>query len=138
MQFKVPQFIDREVNIIGSLTFKQFLFLAIGGGACMILFFAIAERSFFLWAILTVTIMGISAGLAFLQVGNIPIYMLILKSFDFLMKPKIYIWKKKTYSPKFIPLGKEIDKKEIDKKDLGLKTAEKSRIKKLWTEIELK
>jgi len=136
MKFKVPQFIEHETHIIGSLTFKQFAFIAVGGGISMLLFYTIAERSFFLWAIITIIIMGSSAGLAFIQVQNIPIYMIILKSFEFIIKPKIYVWKKKTYLPKFISLNKV--NIENTKKETGLKSAEKSRLKKLWTEIELK
>ena len=38
MQFQVPQFIEVEDKIVGPLTFKQFIYLAGGGGVIAILY----------------------------------------------------------------------------------------------------
>ena len=38
MQFQVPQFIEIEDKIFGPLTFKQFIYLAGGGGLCFLLY----------------------------------------------------------------------------------------------------
>src|SRR3990172_12458701 len=37
MQFQVPQFIEIEDKIFGPLTFKQFIYVAGGAGACYLL-----------------------------------------------------------------------------------------------------
>jgi len=38
MQYQVPQFIEIEDKIFGPLTLKQFLYLAGGGGLCLLFF----------------------------------------------------------------------------------------------------
>ena len=35
MQYQVPQFIETEDTIIGSLTLRQFIYLAVGGSIIM-------------------------------------------------------------------------------------------------------
>ncbi len=139
MQYKVPQFIEHELKIVGPFTFKQFIFLAIAGIISLILFLTIAPTSFILWIIIASILMGSAIGLIYLQVGEVPLFVAIGKSFDFFAKPKIYIWKKKTYSPKLVLLSepqKEVP--VIPSRERSAKVAEKSRLQKLWTEIELK
>ncbi len=38
MRYQVPQFIEIEDKIFGPLTLKQFIYLAGGGGLCLIFF----------------------------------------------------------------------------------------------------
>ena len=38
MRFQVPQFIDIEDKIFGPLTFKQFVYLAGGGGLAFLIY----------------------------------------------------------------------------------------------------
>ncbi len=139
MQYKVPQFIEHELKIVGPLTFKQFIFISIAGTISLVLFFTIAETSFILWLIITSILMGTAIGLTFLQVEGFPLFIVIKKSIEFFAKPKIYIWKKKAFTPKLVLLSEP--QKEVPvilTRGRTIKSAEKSRLKKLWNEIELK
>ncbi|MBZ1356648.1 MAG: PrgI family protein [Candidatus Nealsonbacteria bacterium] len=139
MQYKVPQFIEHELKIVGPLTFKQFIFISIAGTISLVLFFTIAETSFILWLIITSILMGTAIGLTFLQVEGFPLFIVIKKSIEFFAKPKIYIWEKKAFTPKLVLLSEP--QKEVPvilTRGRTIKSAEKSRLKKLWNEIELK
>ena len=47
MRFEVPQFIEIEDKIIGPLTWKQFIYLAGGVGALLILYYLIDSFTIF-------------------------------------------------------------------------------------------
>ena len=92
MQFQVPQFIDREAQVVGPLTFRQFSFLAVAGGAAFILYF-FAPLVIFVPA--TVVLAGIGLLAAFVQVGGKSLPALFVDFLNFQMGGKIYYWKKK-------------------------------------------
>ncbi len=136
MRFNVPQFIEYETKIVGPLTFKQFIFIGGAGVPCLILYFS-APFSIFLVA--SVALMGVGASLAFLKIGGVPLTSVITNLLKFGSMPKIYIWKKKEQPEiKVYKKGAEIKKKKEEEEELPLKIAEKSRLKKLHTQIETK
>ena len=138
MQFKVPQFIEHEAKIFGPLTFKQFIVVGSAGLISLILFFIFGDN-FFLWLVVSGIIIGTSISLVFVQVEGITLIALIGKSIGFFTNPRIYIWKKKAFSTRFV--SKKEEKKDNDilkKKKTTLKRSEGSKIKKLWSEIEVK
>ena len=108
--YQVPQFIDIEAKIIGPLTLKQFLYLAMGG---VILFFAYFFVKFWLFAMLAIIIGGISLAFAFLKIHGRPFSFFVINFFKFVFRPKIYLWQKEqekqtaNVEPK-IPLGKKL------------------------------
>ncbi len=67
MQFQVPQFIEREAQVVGPLTFRQFSFLAIAGGVAFILYFF---APMVIFVPVTVVLAGIGLLAAFVQVGG--------------------------------------------------------------------
>lgn len=97
MQFQVPQFIEVEDKIFGSLTFKQFLYLAGGAGA-----------SYMLWRVLPVYVAGplilatggLAAALAFLQWNGRPFISALEHGFFFFMRAKLYLWSSRGKSAK--------------------------------------
>ena len=138
MQFKVPQFIEHEAKIFGPLTFKQFIVVGFAGLISLILFFIFGDN-FFLWLVVSGIIVGTSLSLVFVQVEGISLIALIGKSIGFFTNPRVYIWKKKVFGAGFV--GKVENKKDdniLKKEKPPLKTSEGSKIKKLWTEIEVK
>jgi len=138
MQFKVPQFIEHEAKIFGPLTFKQFIVVGFAGLISLVLFFTIGEN-FFLWLVVSGIIIGTSLSLVFVQAEGLPLISLIGKSIGFFIEPRVYIWKKKTFDARFV--SKKEEKKEdelLKKKGPTLRTSEGSRIRKLWSEIEVK
>jgi hypothetical protein len=134
-QFTVPQFIEREPKIVGPFTFKQFIYIGAAGVILFLLYFTIPFAYFILAAII---LLPFSLALAILKRGGIPLPTLLKNFFIQLISPKVYIWKK---TPLVRKIQEEKKVEEITKekvKELPLKIAEKSRLKKLITELETK
>jgi len=91
MQFNVPQYIGIEDKIIGPLTIKQFLCILAGAGIIIVLWF-FAELWLFL--IIAVPIIIFCLMLAFYKFNGRPFINFIGSAFNYLLKPKIYLWKK--------------------------------------------
>lgn len=89
MQFQVPQFIDIEDKIIGPLTLRQFIYIAIAFGISMIFYFTV---NLFVWIIITLIIGGIAISFAFIKINNQPFSRIFLATINFYLKPKIYVW----------------------------------------------
>lgn len=91
MRFDVPQFIDVEDKIFGPLTFKQFAYIAGGGGIIFTLWKLLPIYA----AIIPIIIVGVLAGaLAFIKVNNRPFVEILESAFNFFFRDKLYIWKK--------------------------------------------
>lgn len=98
MQFQVPQFIEVEDKIFGPLTFKQFIYVAGGAGACYLLWRVLP---LFLAAPLILGGGGLSASLAFFQFNGRPFILAVEHAFFYFLKTKLYLWnneKKKVVS----------------------------------------
>ncbi len=89
MQFQVPQFIEVEDKIFGPLTFKQFIYVGGGLGACYILW-----RVFpiYLAGPLIAAVGGLAASLAFFQINGRPFIVGLENGFFFFMRSKLYLW----------------------------------------------
>ncbi len=92
MQFQVPQFIEREAQVVGPFTFRQFAFLAAAGGAAFILYFILP---FVLFAAASVVLAGFGLLAAFAQVGGKSLPAVFVDFLSFHMGGKMYYWKKK-------------------------------------------
>jgi hypothetical protein len=133
-EFIVPKFIEREAKIVGPLTFKQFVYIGTAGAILLFLYFQI---SFPVFIILAIFLLGIAFILAFLKIGGFPFPTVLKNFFIHSVSPKLYIWGKAPLIKKMPRAKEEIPiKKKLD--ELPLKIAERSRIKKLITEIETK
>lgn len=92
MQFEVPQFIEIEDKIIGPLTWKQFVYMAGGVGAIIILF--VIDIPFFIFLILSILIAALSSSLAFQKVNNRPFSIFLETAVHYFTKSKLYLWRK--------------------------------------------
>jgi hypothetical protein len=91
MRFEVPQFIDIEDKIFGPLTFKQFIYIAGGGGLC----FAVYKLLPIYFAIpLMLGLAVLAWALAFYRLNNQPFINILQAFIVFQVKGKKYIWKK--------------------------------------------
>lgn len=89
MQFQVPQFIEVEDKIFGPFTFRQFIYLIGGTGAC-----------YLLWRLLPIYISiplvaitaSFSIALAFFQMNGRPFILALESGFFFLIHTKLYLW----------------------------------------------
>jgi len=92
MQFKVPQFLDIEDKIFGPFTFKEFIYLAGGGGLCFVLYKLLG----LLWGIIPILfVAGLSIALARYRPNNKPFINMIEAGFSYLIQDKLYIWKRR-------------------------------------------
>lgn len=97
MNYQVPQFIEVEDKLFGQLTFKQFLYLAGGGGLCFVIYRFI---SFLPLALLFIAIVaGISIALAFFKINSKPLIFIMEAAFGYLTHSKLYLWKKVDKKP---------------------------------------
>lgn len=92
MQFQVPQFIETEDRIVGPLTIKQFLYVAIGSALCFLLFFYLNPVP---WALFSLLIMGIAVSFAFLQINGRPLSVALISAASYYWKPRMYLWQRK-------------------------------------------
>ena len=90
MQFKVPQFLDIEDKIFGPFTFKEFAYLAGGGGLCFVLYKWLGILA---GAIPILIMGGISAALTFYRPNGKPLIFMLESGFNFFTKNRLYIWK---------------------------------------------
>jgi hypothetical protein len=91
MRFEVPQFIDIEDKIFGPLTFKQFIYIAGGGGLC----FAVYKLLPLPLALpIMLAVAGIAWALAFYKLNNQPFITIAQAFIVYITKNKLYVWKK--------------------------------------------
>lgn len=96
MQFKVPQFIEMEDKLVGSLTLKQVLYL-LGAGAMLFgLWYLVPLGSFVLIAL---PVIVFALLMAFYRPNGRPFIYLLLSMTNYLFKPKLYLWKKEKLTP---------------------------------------
>jgi len=141
MEFTVPQFIEKEAKIVGPLTFKQFLFIGTAGAICIILFFAVP---LYLFVIFTIILVGGAAFLALYRKEGIPFYAIVFKSFMYLFKPKVFLWKKKIAPIRIARsdvLKRKMEEQKLEEeehKGPRLKVSRSSKLNDLYTHIETK
>ncbi len=92
MQFQVPQFIETESKLIGPLTLKQFIYLAIAGLISFSLFFILKTV---VWIMFSIGLGIIAAALAFIKYNGRPLVVILQSALAYLWKPKLYLWQKK-------------------------------------------
>ncbi len=92
MQFQVPQFIEVEDKIFGPLTFKQFIYVAGGAGACYVLWRVLPS---FAATPLILAIGALAASLAFVKYNGRPFINAVEHGFYYLMRTKLYLWSNK-------------------------------------------
>jgi hypothetical protein len=102
VQYQVPQFIEVEDKIFGPLTLKQFIWLAGGGGVCLVFFTLLP---FFLFVALSIPVIVFAAGLAFYTINGRPLIVAVEHAFSYFFGSKLYLWKQGQ--------GKVITKQEV-------------------------
>ena len=92
MQYQVPQFIEVEDKIFGPLTLKQFIYLAGGGGLCLVFFTLLPLYIAIPAAIPVVTL---SVALAFYKINEQPLINTLEHAFTYVLGVKLYLWKQR-------------------------------------------
>lgn len=92
MRYQVPQFIEVEDKIFGPLTLKQFIYLAGGGGLCLIFFTLLP---IYLTILLGIPVVALSLALSFYQVNGRPFIVVLEHGFMYTVGNKLYLWKQR-------------------------------------------
>lgn len=93
MRYQVPQFIEVEDKIFGSLTLKQFIYLAGGGGLSFVLFRFLP--SIYLSAIPILIVLSFSIALTWGTLyKRFPFIEVVEWAFKYYTSSKLFIWKK--------------------------------------------
>jgi hypothetical protein len=92
MEYQVPQFIEVEDKIVGPLTLKQFIYIAGGGGLCVI-FFVYLPILFAL--LLSAPVVALAAALAFYRVNGKSFIEMLEAGFNYYVGAKFFLWKHK-------------------------------------------
>ena len=123
-QFVVPQFIDVEDKIIGSVTVRQFIIVLVGSG---FIFVAYKLSDFALFIIEFVFISLITFTVAFIKINGRPVHYFLLNVIQTSKRPKVRVWQK-IFSPAEL---KRYSKKKIVKLPPQIRTKNKVRASRL-------
>lgn len=125
MQFRVPQNIDIEDKIIGSLTLIQFSYLLVAGALCYI-FFKAFSRPLFILVSFPVVIVAIC--FAFVKIQEQTFVRFLKNLFLYLGKPKQRMWHK---GPAALAMEEVKEEKPKEKETPPAKKVYKTQLEKL-------
>lgn len=92
MRFEVPQFIEIEDKIFGPLTWKQFVYVAGGGGLAAVLFFF---TPFLVFLLLGIPVAALTFLLSFYPINNRPFSIFLESAIRYVQGSKLYLWRKR-------------------------------------------
>lgn len=91
MRFEVPQFIEIEDKIFGPLTWRQFVYVAGGGGFAAVLFFF---TPLIIFVLIGIPVIALSFLLSFYPVNNRPFSIFLESAVKYFRGSKLYLWQK--------------------------------------------
>ena len=94
MQFIVPQFIDVEDKIFGPISVRQFITFLFGGAIIFIDYELFYKTSFWVFALSSVFLFGLTGVFAFLRINGRPFHYFLLNLFNTLKDPRFRVWNK--------------------------------------------
>ncbi len=130
MQYQTPQFIEIEDKIFGPFTFKQFIYLVGGGGACVALWLVLPSKILAILFIIPIAVFSLA--LALYRVNNKPFIDVVQAAFYYFFGSKLYIWKKEE---------KKMQQKVQGQKNIAaapLPKISESRLKELSWSLDIK
>jgi hypothetical protein len=99
MQYKVPQHVDIEDKVVGSLTIRQFLIVLVGVAFIgLFKIILVGPLAIFFWPI-TIVIGGIFGAVAFAKYGDQNMEVFLLSAIKTFTNPRKRIWQKEPYRP---------------------------------------
>lgn len=135
MQFQVPQFIERDIKIVGPLSFKQFAIFGFGALIVGFFYMVLASKSLFLFILVTTLIIAGTMALIFGKFQGRSLIILVSNLFTFWTAGRIYLWKKKAIAPKMYVPPKY--KPEPVKMEPPLQKQDGGRLQNLSTQLEI-
>src|SRR3989344_3179060 len=125
MQFSVPQFIEVEDKIVGPLTFRQFVYIIGGTGACFVIY---RFLPFFIAILLILPIAALALALAFYKINKRPFVIILESALRYFIGRKLYVWRKE---PKKV---KREEEKSVPAQKLIIPKLSESKLRELaWS-----
>ena len=115
MQFQVPQFIETEDKIVGPLSLRQFIYIAVAGGLSAGLYFSIGGV---VWVIGSLIIFAAAIALAFVKIEGRSFLNIVSSAANFYWKPQTYVWQP-NHPIATIPRAKPVKISKPEKKPLS-------------------
>ncbi len=116
MQFKVPQDVQREDQIIGPLTLRQLIIVAVGGGMAYMIYVQLSKTYYTeVWLPPVFIISALTVALAFLKIHGLPFHEFLMHFIEYKFLPKKRIWIQKTGNQYMPPEEKAMKKKKNEK-----------------------
>lgn len=91
-KFIVPQFIDKEDQILGPITVRQFLIMLV---AFFLIFIAFKLLAFPYFLLTTVLILAIGGTFGFLKINGQPFHVFFVNALQTVMRPSLRTWDKR-------------------------------------------
>ena len=123
LQYKIPQNVEREDQILSFLTFRQLGILAAGGAFCYFLYILLAPVFYVeVWGPIVFIPAALTACVAFLDIGGVTFTKWFLLFIEFVVNPKKRIWNnKKSFASELQAMLVATPKKTQNKKKLPQK-----------------
>ena len=90
MRYRVPQYIEIEDKIFWNLSFKQFIYIGGGAGMAYLAWMYIPKP---FNSLLAVLLGAFGVALAFYKYNGKPLISMLEAIFNYLVRPKLYLWK---------------------------------------------
>ncbi|MFA6340882.1 MAG: PrgI family protein [Candidatus Paceibacterota bacterium] len=132
MQFQVPQFIEVEDKIFGPLTLKQFVYLAGGLGASIVLYIYLPFK--IIAIVIAIPIIAFALALTFYKINGKPFIDTVESAFYYYFGDKLYIWKKAEKKPE----AKLSDQLQKAKNMISVPKMSESKLKDLTWSLDIK
>jgi len=104
MRYEVPQFSEVQTKIIGPFSLKQFIYIGVGGSIFYVL---LKTLNLFLALLFGLPVLALAGALAFLKINGQTFATVLANGFQFVVRPKFYIWKKELPKIKHIKYDKD-------------------------------
>jgi len=135
MRYQVPQFVEVEDKIFGSLTLKQFVYLAGGAGLSFVIYKAFPM---FIGYPLIGGVAGLSIALAFVKINKRPFVAIMESAFMFLIHSKLYLWQQ-DYARKKAEQQRKKDEheEEVPQTDVVIPNLTENKLKSLSWSLDI-
>ncbi len=108
MQFKVPQNVEREDQIIGPVTMKQLIICTVGGGLAYSIYVFLAKRyTMEIWLPPTAVVALLTLAVAFVKINDIPFLKWVMLLIEYFLTANKRVWTKGADQIRIVDLPKK-------------------------------
>ena len=130
-QYQIPQFITVEDKVVGPFSMKQFAYV---GVALFVMIIANYLLTTFFFMVVSIPIIGIAFGLAFIKIDHQPLPTVLKHGFFFMVRPRLYVWRQKVPEKR----AKTLDDTEKGASVSGIPKLSESKLSDLAWSLDMK